>query len=151
MPAAKPKLEVLSSFQAVQIAPDTPLRREVIQRAEALMAPHLAVLQPALAACTLAMQRFDIYLNAVMHNPPPPETDKPRRRDPNAVTYAQGLRAVSLSNRLLDNLERMREQCFRQAREAVYLRTHKRVGPRFWPSEAEAAGIATEQYDYGVW
>lgn len=151
IPARKPELEVVPSWEAVLLAPDTPLKREVVQIAEGLMAAPMAMLQLASDACVLAVQRFQFYMNEVLRKrPAPADAEKPPRRDPDMVSFAQGQRAVTQSMKLREDMNRLREQCYFNARQVVFLRTHKRVGPRFWPTEAQDAGIAPDPSQDGL-
>lgn len=151
MPARKPELEVVPSYNAVLLAPDTPLKREVVALAEQLMAAPMALLAAAVETCARSIQRFHIYLDGVMHRPPlPADAEKPARRDPDMVSFSQGQRALAQAEKLSRDIQRLREQCFRQARETVFLRTHRRVGPRFWPTQAFDAGLAPDPTEDGL-
>lgn len=151
MPARQPELEVVPSYNAVLLAPDTPLKREVVALAEQLMAAPMALLSAAVETCARSIQRFHIYLDGVMHKPPlSADAEKPAQRDPDMVSFSQGQRALAQAEKLSRDMLRLREQCYRQARETVFLRTHRRVGPRFWPTQAFDAGLAPDPTEDGL-
>lgn len=132
MPARKPVNEPIPHFAAVNLAPNSPLKAEVIEHAQRIMAVRMHMLDLALQANSAALERANAFMAELAAKAKSPPPEGPVRRDPNFVSMAQVNRTVTLGMKILDDMERLREAAYREAREAAYRRTGQRVGPRYW-------------------
>lgn len=131
MPPRKSERQEVPSYTAVMLAPDSPLKQSVIEHAERSMAVRMKLLQDSLHHSEILLSRGSVYIGAIVQRPPA-DPDKPRRRDPDAVSYGQYLRAQCRMHATLRDIDRLRESAYHQAREAAFARTLTRVGPRYW-------------------
>lgn len=131
MPARKADLEMIPHAVAVAMAPDSPLKQEVTEHAQRIIAPRMHWLNHLHEAAQAGVARASRYIRG-LNDAVAPAPDAPPRRDPGAVTLAQSNRSISLSLQLLRDMDRLTESAYRQAREAAYRRTGERVGPLFW-------------------
>jgi hypothetical protein len=138
MPARKPALDPIPHYAAVNLAPDSPLKQEVIDHAQRIMAVRMHMLELMLKVNDAALVRANDYMLQLLSKPQTPP-EGPVRRDPNAVSMAQVNRTLTLGMKILDDMARLREAAYREAREAAYRRTGQRVGPRFWLVDEDQA------------
>jgi len=131
MPARKPDLPEVPHFQAVQMAPDSELKRQVVEHATRIMAGRQRMLEMDAEVCHAVLTRY--YERSI--TPPAADADKPSTRE---VSVAQALRASSRGGVIRKDMDRLIQSAYQEAREAAYERTGIRVGPRFWPMQEAA-------------
>ncbi|MBX3473440.1 MAG: hypothetical protein KF754_03590 [Planctomycetes bacterium] len=134
MPARKPSLQEMPHFPAVMMAPESPLKQQVVDHANRIMASRMQLLEDSLALSHISIRRATAYINAIVDRPPE-SPDAQTRRDPHMVSLSQANRAQARLSATMRDIERLREASYQEAREAAYRRTLTRVGPRYWPSE----------------